>query len=50
MGTADFTDYTDDKRVSFAARASDSSFRFRIQAHVYRVIRVIRGFNFGKQA
>jgi hypothetical protein len=33
--TADFTDFTDDKRVPFAARASDSSGRFRLQVLVY---------------
>jgi hypothetical protein len=36
--TADYADFTDDKRVLSAARASDS-FLF------IRVIRVIRGFN-----
>ena len=33
--TADFTDFTDDKRVSFAAWASDSSGRFRLQVLGY---------------
>ena len=47
--TADFTDFTDDKRVSFTARCSDSSGLFASKFLFIRVIRVIRGFNFGSR-